>query len=191
MRRAYNFYLRGDEKISIVQMNAVDLVRSNAIQQDVDALMPIWQGIGQRGADDWLSVAEIAPALGIRPRLVNSSEWLACGHISRKRCSAVWPIIEGILFFDRARCEDLVDLFTDYCGRMPDCIRQQSSLGRYEYDWENEVFVETGWWKGQRESLQARNGFPSPGVGLGVASRLPRFTMFGHAGFLRGMIVMD
>ncbi|CAO2653660.1 Nn.00g030710.m01.CDS01 [Neocucurbitaria sp. VM-36] len=191
LKRAYHFYLRGDERISIVQIDTANLIRAKVIQQDVDALIPISRGVGQGGADEWLSVAELAPALGIDPRMVKRSEWLACGQIAKRRVSAVWPILEGKLFFEQGRWADLVDLFIYYCGRMPDYIRQQSESGRYEYDWENEVFVESERWIRQRVSLPSQHGFSNSGVGLGVATRLPRFTMFGHAGFLRGMVVMD
>ncbi|KAF1850676.1 uncharacterized protein K460DRAFT_19601 [Cucurbitaria berberidis CBS 394.84] len=190
LKRAYHFYLRGDERISIVQIDATELVKSNGIQQNIDALVPTWRGIGN-GIDEWLSVAEIAPALGIHPQLVQRSEWLACGQISNSRFTAAWPIIQGKLFFEQENGQDLVDLFTYYCGRMPDYIRQQSESGRYAYDWDNEVFFETEWSKSERRSSSTQNGFSGAGVGLGVASQLPRFTMFGHAGFLRGMVVMD
>lgn len=187
MKRAYHFYLRGDERICIVKINAANLVRSDIIEEDTNALIPIWRGLGE-GVDEWLSVAEIAPALDIHPRLIQELEWLACGQVLKCRFSAAWPVMEGKLFFEQGRGEDLVDLFTYCWGRMPDYFRQRSDSGRYMYDWDNEVFLETEWKKSEGTSLSAQNGYSSSNVGLGVASR---FTLFGHAGFLRGMIVLD
>ena len=177
----------------ILQIEVPDLVRTIQAGSGVDDefLLPVWQNPG-RSNDKWLCMAEIGPVLGIDPRSIRSSEWLACGHVLRSRFSAAWPIIEGKLFFEQGNGEDIIDLFTYVCGREPDYVRQDIVASRYTYDWDTRVFLDTTEWNRQESSAQVGGGFASANVGLGyAASHSTRSVLTGHIGFLRGMIVMD
>ncbi|KAF1940525.1 hypothetical protein EJ02DRAFT_423865 [Clathrospora elynae] len=192
LKRAYFLYAQGYEAIQIVQINASSLIRTVQIgsEDGHGSLIPVWQGPAG-GSDNWLCMAEIGPLLGVDPRYVQKSEWLACGSVPSFRYSSAWPIIDGKLFFGEETGEDLVDLFTCVCGHPPDYIRQHENSGRYEYNWESGRFLETDWWRNRNSSVQ-QSGLASSRVGLGVAaSRFAHPTIFGHTGYLRGMIVMD
>jgi hypothetical protein len=136
-------------------------------------------------------MAEIGPLLDINPRLIRSSEWLACGSIPRHRYSASWPIIAGQMFFEEGKSQDLIDLFAYVCGHPPDYVSQYHDCGRYEYDWNMGMFVETDAWVVQHAS-EYQKGALNGGVGLGLAaSTFARPGLFGYTGYLRGMRVMD
>jgi len=191
LREAYDLCVRGHEAIQIVQIQAsglvTDLVSSAG---NHSALIPIWQGTKGR-EDRWLCLADLGPLLGVDPMYIRSSEWLACGSISKARFSAAWPIIGGRLYFNEGRSEDLVDFFARVCGYVPELFPEHDVSERYGYDWDDECFVGTGRWRDASASIQ-ETSVAGAGLGLGLAvSQFARPTPFGHAGYLRGMVVMD
>lgn len=136
-------------------------------------------------------MAEIGPVLGIDLRLVSAAEWLACGFISSSRYSGAWPIINGNLYIQEGRSEDLGTLLTRVSGRAPDHIVESVRYDHYDYDWDHRVFIE-------RKSLGASSGpnhcigVAGTSIGLGIAaSCFARPTVFGYAGYLRGMKIVD
>jgi hypothetical protein len=136
-------------------------------------------------------MTDLEPLLGIDPRYIRPSEWLACGSISRARFSASWPIIGGRLYFNEGRSEDLVDLFTYVCGYEPDRFREHDGFEHHEYDWDDGCFVRTEEWRTSTSSIR-ETSVAGAGLGLGLAvSQFARPTPFGYAGYLRGMVVMD
>ncbi|KAH6868690.1 hypothetical protein BKA58DRAFT_387412 [Alternaria rosae] len=188
---AYDLYVRGHEAIQIVQIQASGLVAvlvSSAGNHS--AMIPIWQGTKGR-EDRWLCMADVGPLLGLDLIYIRSSEWLACGSISKDRFSAAWPIIDGRLHFNEGRSEDLVDFFVRVCGHLPECYPEHDASERYEYDWEGECFVGTERWHDASASIQ-ETSVAGVGLGLGLAvAQFARPTPFGYAGYLRGMVVMD
>lgn len=184
--------LSGHKAIQIVRIDVSDLVRTNQIGTGESAgiLIPSWQGarIKEQG---WFNMAEIGSVLGIDPRLVSSAEWLACGFISSARYSGAWPVINRKLYLQEGRGEDLGILLIRVSGRAPDHIVEPVGVDRYDYDWDHKVFIE-------RESSGTSNepahriGVAGASMGLGIAaSCFARPTVFGYAGYLRGMKIMD
>lgn len=175
----------------MIRIQASDLVTTFVSTVDNHgALIPFWQGRGIR-KDQWLCMADIGPLLGIDARYIRPSEWLACGSILKSRHSAAWPIVVGRLYFEEERSEDLVDLFTHVCGYVPDRCREHDDSERYEYDWDDECFLEVEHGRTPSASLQ-ETSVAGAGLGLGLAvSQFARPTPFGYAGYLRGMVVVD
>ena len=191
LREAYLLHLQGNEAVQIVQIDALDLVRSDRIGSgiDQDLLIPVWQG-NKSHEDEWLSMADVAPCLGIDPKYLRPSEWLSCGSIPRSRYSVAWPIINGRLCFGQQEGEDLVELMTYSCGQLPDYVREHETSGRFAYDWHQGTFFEEEEWA--RNKVSAHGNVAGAGVGLKLAaSPFACPSMFGHTGYLRGMIIMD
>jgi hypothetical protein len=185
-------HLRGHEAVQIVQIDASDLFPYHLVGSgsNTDLLIPVWQGSRCR-EDKWLCVADIAPSLDVSPKLLRPTEWLACGSIPRSRYSAAWPVIDGHLCFAERKSSDLVELLTYFCGQPPDYVRKHEASGRLVYDWDHGNFVEKEAWARQEASVH-RDGFVGTGLGLdSPASRFVQPSMFGYAGYLRGMIIMD
>jgi hypothetical protein len=136
-------------------------------------------------------MTDIAPLLGIDPGHLHASEWLSCGSIARLRYSAAWPIIEGRLHYEEQKSEDLEELLTSVCGMSPEDVQVYEDSGRFEYDWDERAFFEKEEWD-ERSGSADQSGLPSASVELDLAaSRFARPSMFGYAGYLRGMIIMD
>jgi hypothetical protein len=192
LRQAYLLYLRGNEAVQVVQIDASDLVKSDRIGTgaDHDLLIPVWQG-DRNDEDQWLLMADIAPYLGIDPTHLRPSEWLSCGSIPRSRYSAAWPVVNGRLYFDEKGSERLVELVTYFCGQPPDCVQEYEDSGRFAYDWHHGAFFEKEG-RARNELSVHGNGVTGAGVGLNLAaSHFALPSMFGHHGYLRGMIIMD
>ncbi|KAH7351377.1 hypothetical protein BKA66DRAFT_553916 [Pyrenochaeta sp. MPI-SDFR-AT-0127] len=185
-KRAYQLHLRREEKILIVQIDASDMIQCQSISNS-GHLIPIWKS-NRRFGDEWLSMAEVGSILGIEPRYVCKSEWLARGHVPSYRFSAAWPVVGDKLFFDQGRGEMLATLFTHCFGHIPDFVQHNQDSGRHVYDWDVEAFVETDWWKNQRAGNQFVEGHPMVAA---IGFQRSRLAWYGYAGFLRGMIVMD
>ncbi|KAL6160821.1 hypothetical protein ACJBU6_01338 [Exserohilum turcicum] len=194
LRVAYTFYLRGHEAIQIVQIDASNLMASLevGIGNSHDAVIPVWQGNlgGSLQEDIWLRVMDIGPLFALDPKLMRSSEWLACGSIVAPRYSASWPVLAGELFFEETYGEELVHLLEDHCGCAPEYFREETDMAaKYAYDWTERRFLEIT--PRDRPGV-SYGGIPTAGVGLNpVSSIFARPTLFGYAGYLRGMIVMD
>lgn len=186
LKRAYQLHLRNEEKVLIVQINASGMIQCQSISSS-GHLLPIWKS-NRRGGEEWLSLAEVRTILGIQPQHTHKSVWLARGHILSSRFVAAWPVIGDELFFNQERSENLIDLFTLYCGHEPDFTHHHQDSGRYLYDWDIGAFVETDWWKRQHAGDRFLSVRP-----VMAATRLqyPRLAWYGYAGFLRGMIVID
>jgi hypothetical protein len=151
--------------------------------------VPAWQGDSHE--DEWLRMADISPLLGIDPGHLRASEWLSCGSIARFRYLAVWPIIEGRLHYEEQKSEDLEELLASVCGMSRENVQVYDDSGSFEYDWNGRTFFKKEEWD-ERSGSVDRSGLPSASVGLDLAaSRFARPSVFGYAGYLRGMIIMD
>jgi hypothetical protein len=79
---------------------------------------------------------------------------------------------------------------TYFCGQPPDYVREHETSGRFAYDWHHGTFFEEEEWT--RNKVSARGTVAGAGVGLNLAvSSFAWPSMFAHAGYLRGMIIMD
>lgn len=191
--RAYQLHLQGSSAIQILRLNVSDLFQTlrTGSEDSGDSFIPVWIGPAPNSGE-WLCMAEVVPLLGIDPWYIRPSEWLSCGPVLPSRLSAVWPIIGERLFFEEGTGHDLVALFTRTCGRMPDRIRSAMTTNRYEYNWNDNAFDVRQVFGVKPLTLRARGRFPTSALGLGVAAlSFTRPTSFGHAGFLRGMVIMD
>lgn len=187
LRRAVSLYLRGDQAILIVRLHSLDLVAEGvlSLSNDSSFSLPIWSD--PDSDETWLHVPQVAYIFDIPYDHTVHPDWLAHGHVLRQRLSAIWPVIDGNLFYDRVSSENLVDLFNEVCQNDVVDDRDETGEAKYWYDWDEHVF----------EAVESRPQYmpaaptsitPGPGKSGSAFGSLP---FFDFAGYLRGMLVID